>query len=184
MGLDMYLTRRYYVKNWDFMKPEEKTIITVQKGDGSPYPINIDKITNLITEEIYWRKANAIHKWFVENVQDGEDDCKEYYVSREQLQKLLETVNTVVQSVALVDSKITNGYTFTDGKKIPILEDGKTIKDSAVAAELLPTGSGFFFGGTDYDEYYVEDLLHTKRELERILAEPESDGEFYYHSSW
>ena len=22
-----------------------------------------------------WRKANAIHKWFVDNVQDGVDDC-------------------------------------------------------------------------------------------------------------
>ena len=32
-----------------------------------------------------WRKANQIHNWFVNNVQDGVDDCKEYYVSYSQL---------------------------------------------------------------------------------------------------
>ena len=36
----------------------------------------------------YWRKANHIHKWFVDNVQDGEDDCREYDVSIEQLHEL------------------------------------------------------------------------------------------------
>jgi hypothetical protein len=43
----------------------------------------------------YWRKANQIHKWFVDNVQDGEDDCREYSVDREQLQKLLDTCTKV-----------------------------------------------------------------------------------------
>ena len=40
------------------------------------------------TEIIYWRKANAIHKWFVENVQEGVDDCGEYEVTVEQLTEL------------------------------------------------------------------------------------------------
>ncbi|GAK05845.1 hypothetical protein JCM19037_4377 [Geomicrobium sp. JCM 19037] len=49
-------------------------------------------------EEIaYWRKANHIHRWFVENVQNEQDDCKMYPVSREQLEHLLhvcsETLN-------------------------------------------------------------------------------------------
>ena len=29
----------------------------------------------------YWRKSNAVHQWFVHNVQGGEDDCQEYDVS-------------------------------------------------------------------------------------------------------
>ena len=37
---------------------------------------------------IYWRKANAIHNWFVANVQDGEDNCQPHHVSREQLVEL------------------------------------------------------------------------------------------------
>jgi hypothetical protein len=36
----------------------------------------------------YWRKANQIHKWFVDNVQKGNDDCKEYYVSEEKIKEL------------------------------------------------------------------------------------------------
>ncbi len=37
------------------------------------------------TEFIYWRKANHIHRWLVDNVQDGIDDCEEYPVSLEQM---------------------------------------------------------------------------------------------------
>ena len=36
----------------------------------------------------YWRKANAIHNWFVVNVASGEDDCSSYPVSQDQLECL------------------------------------------------------------------------------------------------
>lgn len=36
----------------------------------------------------YWRKANHIHKWFVDHCQGGEDDCQPYPVSREKLEEL------------------------------------------------------------------------------------------------
>ena len=39
----------------------------------------------------YWRKSNQIHAWFVDNVQGGEDNCGEYYVSHEKLKELRET---------------------------------------------------------------------------------------------
>ena len=37
----------------------------------------------------YWRKANQIHKWFVDNCQKGVDECQKAYVSREKLETLL-----------------------------------------------------------------------------------------------
>ena len=46
---------------------------------------------------IYWRKANQIHRWFVQNVQNGEDDCGEYCVTREQLEELLQTCTQVLE---------------------------------------------------------------------------------------
>jgi hypothetical protein len=50
---------------------------------------------------------------------------------------------------------------------------------------LLPPRAGFFFGGTDIDEWYWNDLKSTIAQLERILALPEFDNlSFYYHSSW
>jgi hypothetical protein len=57
--------------------------------------------------------------------------------------------------------------------------------DLSIAEELLPTGSGFFFGDTDYEEYYFEGLLDTIEAIERILKNPSFEGmDFYYHSSW
>jgi hypothetical protein len=54
------------------------------------------KLKELKYEGMYWRKANAIHAWFVENVQAGVDDCKEYYVEREQLEELMNLCASVI----------------------------------------------------------------------------------------
>ena len=49
------------------------------------------------TDEIgYWRKANHIHTWFVENIQAGVDDCRSYSVSQLQLKELLELCKRVL----------------------------------------------------------------------------------------
>lgn len=188
MGLDMYLEKRTYVKNWDFMKPEERITVTVTQR-GKPFPgIDPSKVTSIIEEAGYWRKANAIHAWFVEHVQDGKDDCNYYYVSKEQLQKLLDTVNRVLEASHLIYGSVTVGIRFEGGKgepfvEVPIREEEETIEDATVAEELLPTQSGFFFGSTDYDQSYIEDLKQTKAILEAVLAD-QSSGDYYYHSSW
>lgn len=93
MGLDMYLTRSTYVKNWDHMTDEEKTVMTIS-GSRTKH-IKPERVSEIVESLAYWRKANHIHKWFVDNVQDGEDDCKEYYVSREQLTQLLDLCKRV-----------------------------------------------------------------------------------------
>jgi len=59
----------------------------------------------------------------------------------------------------------------------------------AVRANTLPTQSGFFFGSTEYDEWYEQDMKNTVEQLDRILSEiPEDanpwDYEFYYQASW
>ena len=111
------------------------------------------------SEAIYWRKANAIHKWFVDNVQDGVDDCGNYGVATEQLKELAETCR-------------------------------KVLNDKSLASELLPSQSGFFFGGTDYDEWYFKDLEYTATEIEKLLSIEKPEGRGYYpwsyvyHSSW
>jgi hypothetical protein len=53
---------------------------------------------------------------------------------------------------------------------------------------LLPTRSGFFFGGTEYDEYYMNSIEHTINILEEVLSEVDErghiQGSIYYSSSW
>lgn len=188
MGLDMYLTKKHYVQNWAHNPKEQEVKITVKVG-GKKHPmINTKKITYITEEAIYWRKSNQIHKWFVDTCQDGEDDCGTYMVSKEQLQKLLDLCITVRDNSILVDGIIKNGYTVNDKlEKVYNMEKGKVVKDSSIAEDLLPTESGFFFGGNDYDEYYLSDINDTIKELTAELKVAEVKGyypEYYYHSSW
>jgi hypothetical protein len=184
MGLDMYLKKRVYIGN-KWRKPEKRVKVVIPENqDGVLFPtVNVkeERLCDITEEVACWRKANAIHAWFVENVQDGQDDCREYCVSKEQLAELLKIIEQVLGASELISGKIQNGYSFKDGKKEPILEDGKYIKDPSVARELLPTQEGFFFGSTDYDQYYIEDLRYTRQVLEEILQE---EGDYYYQSSW
>ena len=53
-------------------------------------------LESLTIEVGYWRKANHIHKWFVDNCQDGRDDCGHYHVSCEQLKDLRDRVQRVI----------------------------------------------------------------------------------------
>jgi hypothetical protein len=56
----------------------------------------------------------------------------------------------------------------------------------AIAEELLPTTSGFFFGGTQYDDWYLEGLRYTKDILYKVLTDliPNKGWKFEYSSSW
>jgi len=148
MGLDMYLSKKTYIgANYEHRKIEGTIALT---KNGEEIKINLKRVSEIIESIGYWRKANHIHNWFVENVQDGEDDCKDYYVSDSALKKLLE------------DCK-------------------QALKNKAEAATVLPTKEGFFFGGTDYDEYYFKNIEETIKIVETCLSE---DGDYYYTSSW
>ena len=153
MGLDMYLTRKTYVKQWSHQTPEEKFEITITKG-GKPYDgIDLTNVSNIDEEVGYWRKCNHIHRWFVDNVQNGEDDMGEYSVSKKQLEELLSACKEVL-----------NDHNKADG--------------------LLPTVSGFFFGNTEYDEWYYDSLERTTIMLDKILGESNPNQDIYYSSSW
>ena len=79
MGLDMYLKGKVFL---DYNSPEREDIAKMLEIDG--YDVSA------VTVELgYWRKANHIHKWFVDNVQNGVDNCGEYLVSKEDLETLL-----------------------------------------------------------------------------------------------
>lgn len=189
MGLDMYLSKKTYVKNWEHNPPEKQHQITVKRNKKKHPFINPAKITYITEELAYWRKANQIHQWFVDHCQGGEDDCREYDVTREQLQELYDTCVLVRDNSKLVEGKITNGYTFENGKEKPILVDGKYIADPSVAKDLLPSQGGFFFGGTDYDQYYMDDINNTiemlKPELELdYRGEGLYEPEYVYRASW
>ena len=133
----------------------------------------------------YWRKANHIHNWFVENIQGGNDDCGKYEVTKEQLEELLKVCKTVLNSSTLVGGKIVNGQRMVNGERENIYEDGEYVADHSVAEELLPTTSGFFFGSTEYDQWYMADVKHTIEIIENVLETTNFEHEIVmYCSSW
>lgn len=61
----------------------------------------------------------------------------------------------------------------------------QVLNDHSKAEELLPTCSGFFFGSTDYDEYYfsnVERILEYCKE--DLLPLFDNDDSYLYFSIW
>ena len=152
MGLDMYLYAGKYVGNWDHDKPEEKMEYknVLQAIGSKEFTCAGSPHLNVKICVAYWRKANQIHSWFVQNIQNKVDNCASYYVRPERLQELIDLCKKVLET-----------------------------KDSS----LLEPAGGFFFGSTDIDDYYWEDLENTIKQLEKVLSEFKG-FEFYYHASW
>lgn len=156
MGLDMNLYKKHYVKNWDHYKENERTELKIEAvKDGKPVNIATERVCYIVEEVGYWRKANAIHRWFVDNTQGGEDRNGASWVDEDQLIELKELCQMV-------------------------------LADHSKAEDLLPTGSGFFFGSTDYDEYYYQSLESTIKIIDVALVGNNSSAsvEYEYVSSW
>lgn len=147
MGLDMYLSAKRYIWKSDDSEQDVQQKLNEVMKDDLPDGMRVQEIT---VDAMYWRKANAIHGWFVENCQEGEDDCKEYFVQRESLEELRDACQAVL--------------------------DG----DEDINLEPM---DGFFFGSTEKDEYYRQDLQETIEGLNKALSLPKS-YDFYYRSSW
>jgi len=97
--------------------------------------------------------VDALHRWFVQNVQGGVDECEPHAVTAGELKNLRDLCFRVLENKELAD-------------------------------ELLPTQSGFFFGSTEYNEWYSENLARTVNQLDDLLAEIPEDEVFVYQSSW
>jgi len=150
MGLDMYLSKKTYVKNWAHKKDKHRVVVTT--NDQTRLDIKPERVTFVEEEVMYWRKMNAVHAWFVENVQDGIDECQESRVTIEQL----DTLATICE---------------------------KVIRDKN--PELLPLQAGFFFGSTDYDDWYWERIEQTAKVLrEEIRNNQEEYPDYFYQASW
>jgi hypothetical protein len=158
MGLDMYLYASKYVSDSElFDKDSPKKYAEIIKAvSAEEFPKGAFGSATVDIQVGYWRKANAIHDWFVQNCQGGEDDCRKSHVSRDTLIELREACATV------------------------LAEKGNRDR----AEEFLPTAVGFFFGSEEYDEYYYEYLQDTITLINTLLVTVPEDWDFAYQSSW
>jgi hypothetical protein len=97
MGLDMYLNAKRYL--WRVKEEEQAIAQKIADSVGT----NGMRVKEVACEAMYWRKSNAIHYWFVQNIQDGSDDCREYYVPRSKLESLVSVCEEVLSDPSKAD---------------------------------------------------------------------------------
>ena len=160
----MYLYAKKYESNRDYEKVPNANYLAIKEL----YPdVKVSENASAIEVTItvgYWRKANAIHNWFVKNVQGGEDDCGNYYVSRDNLVELRKECDKVLKNELMLS----------------VLTDSNS-------SDILPPVAGFFFGNDERDEWYFNSVKYTVELIDGLLESiPEDDftWSFTYHSSW
>lgn len=123
MGLDMFIFKHkrfenatlddvmaveYYLDLEQYKKEHPDCKYTMEEWCGKQKPADnlIEFFGKFWTKEgghpyeevAYWRKANQIHRWFVQNVQDGADDCMVHReLTRQDLLNLLDIVSVVLR---------------------------------------------------------------------------------------
>ncbi len=183
MGLDMYAHRRYYVKQWEHQSPEERHTVQVLQGGKPILGLQPERISSVEEEVMRWWNALHIHTWFVENVQEGSDDCKPYYVDFDQLRQLHAICVTVIEASTLVDGQVHSSTVYDDEHPggIALRTPAKVIKDATVAKHLLPT-----YDDSGYDERYLDEVVDTRRWIESMLDDVRKGilTDIYYSSGW
>lgn len=105
-------------------------------------------------EVMYWRKANQIRQWFVDHTGYPFD-------------------------ADCVD------HPLTEQNLIDLLHTcQEVLKDHKSAPRLLPTSNGFFFGTTEYDEWYFSNVESTVTALRRILLTTDFNTQEIYYREW
>jgi hypothetical protein len=136
MGLDMYLSR----------------IAT------PTHQMYVDAYDDKLTGVLYWRKVNALHKFFCDRgilEAGGKENVGRYIISRNDLIDLVFVMKRI-----LVDNSV------------------------KLAEETLPTESGFFFGSTEYDEFYFNDLKDAVTLVSAELDAVPDQEVWFYEASW
>ena len=145
MGLDQYLYAEKFLSGDDFSSEEEREKVHKLAADAGVVLAKNAPFVEIKFTIGYWRKANAIHNWFVNVCGKGTDDCRPIYVSRENLEALLDRCNQVKADNELAPELLPSKEGFFFGsldydewyfkdidKTIKILEYAQTLRDFPV----------------------------------------------------
>lgn len=134
-------------------------------------------------EVFYWRKANAIHRFFEEK-NDSLEDCEKMEVTKDMLLELKNKCEEIKDKAILKQGKIKNGRKFTKNGFEDILINGKYIENYEEMAKILPTQEGFFFGPTEYNEFYYNDIILTLEKVNELLENFDFENEKLFYYAW
>ena len=164
MGLDMYFYARKTTyksfSKWD--EPDSAGEANYPEDlktfSDYIYDRNFKSVQTETTYQIgYFRKFNALHSYIVKTFADGIDNCQDIILYKEDVEQIKKVLDDVLNAHQQVEK----------------------------AKELLPTQSGFFFGGTDYDEFYFDDVTVAADLMQNLLNNFDFESyQLIYQASW
>ena len=164
MGLDMYFyARKTTYKSFSKWDNQESTKEVNYPEDLKTfsdyiYDRNFKSVQTETSYQIgYFRKFNALHSYIVKTFADGIDNCQDIILYKEDVEQIKKVLDDVLNAHQQVEK----------------------------AKEILPTQSGFFFGGTDYDEFYFEDVKDAADLMQSFLDNFDFENyQLVYQASW
>ena len=125
------------------------------EGELNEIEGKLDDCYNALYSEVaYFRKVNFLLPYF-----GYEENCSEIVIDKCEVEELID------------DCKRVLGAKDTDDAE-------------SVADELLPTEEGFFFGNTDYDEWYFNDVQGVMDKFTEILNDFDFDENVLIMNCW
>ena len=114
--------------------------------------------------DAYFRKVNFLFKYF----EDRGKMIDQYYAFVEpgDVEDIIDRCEQILAAKRLETT----------------LDEGETVEE--FAASLLPTQSGFFFGSTDYDEWYFHDIKDCLKQMKQYRKLFKGEGTGYVIFSW
>ena len=130
----------------------------------------VEKLRPLIAKNYDWKIHPYTEKILdlpeLEDKLKGEIDC-----SYEEYDAYFRKVNFIFAYFENLGKMIDQYYAFVDKEDVEelISRCERVLADRSLASELLPTQAGFFFGSTDYNDYYFEDVKDCLRQMKKYL---------------
>ena len=126
--------------------------------------LNEEVLDHYCQYDAYFRKVNFLFAYF----QNKGKMVDEYYAFVD-----LDDVDDIINKCEMIlAAKKGDGW----------LDEGETVEQ--FAASVLPTQDGFFFGATDYDEYYFWDVKDCLRQMKKYRKLFKGNGTGYVIFSW
>ena len=164
MGLDMYFFARKTTyksfSKWD--EPDRANEVNYPEDlktfSDYIYDRNFKSVqTETIYQIGYFRKFNALHGYIVKTFANGIDNCQAILLHKEDVEQIKKVLDDVLNAHQQVEK----------------------------AKEILPTQSGFFFGETDYDEFYFNEAKVAADLMQSFLDNFDFENyQLVYQASW
>ena len=141
--------------NNDELKSE--IVVTIPKKAG--YVGDYFDMGKFKKEEVaYFRKVNFLLPFF-----KYEENCSDIEISKEQVEDLINACEHILSST---ESGLDEDTLFE------------------LVRNTLPTEGGFFFGSTEYDEWYFKDVEYVLKQFTNVLNETDWENETLYMHCW